>query len=196
VSKFIDITGWQFVKVVPMWPCGRKGKTDKRAYWLCTCSCGAMKVICGQELRTGKTKSCGCLREENRSRLAKARTKHGHRRPGYESLTYISWRSMLARCRNTKHAKYKVYGRKGVRVCDRWRDFRNFLADMGPRPEGTTLGRILDRGDYEPGNAFWMTRAEQGLNVRNNHALSKWESLRATMRKPPVSVGLDREAIA
>lgn len=117
-------------------------------------------------------------------------TSHGHTKGLKKSPTYVSWRKMCIRCTNPRHNKYPVYGGAGVRVCERWRDFRNFLADMGVRPEGTTLGRILDRGDYEPGNCFWMTWAEQGLSRRNNNALLKWQGLpikykrRATKRPP------------
>ena len=100
--------------------------------------------------------------------------KHGHCQ-GSLSRTYKSWQKMVARCRCRTSDRYKYYGAKGVSVCDRWGDFANFLADMGPRPEGTTLGRILDRGDYEPGNVFWMTRDEQRVAYMNNRALRRWE---------------------
>jgi hypothetical protein len=104
---------------------------------------------------------------------------------------------MLSRCYNPSSDRHKNYGAKGIRVTRRWHKFESFLADMGPRPEGMTLGRILDRGNYEPGNVFWMTSAEQGLNVRNNNAMKKWESLRATLTcKPSVSVGLEQIAVA
>jgi hypothetical protein len=123
--------------------------------------------------------------------------KHGHKTSGGESRTYRSWKKMLTRCYNPRHIGYKHYGASGVSVCDRWRDFRNFLADMGPRPTGTTLGRILDMGDYEPGNVFYMTTAEQKLAQMNKRALSKWQSMReASLRKPPASVGLEQTAIA
>lgn len=69
--------------------------------------------------------------------------------------------------------RYEAYGAKGIRVCDRSLDFRNLLADMGLRPEGKTLGRILDRGNYEPGNVFCMTQAEPNPARKNNHALRK-----------------------
>jgi hypothetical protein len=65
-----------------------------------------------------------------------------------------------------------VYGGSGVTVCERWLTFENFLADMGVRPEGTTLGRNLDMGNYEPGNCFWQTSKEQALAKRNKRALS------------------------
>jgi hypothetical protein len=77
---------------------------------------------------------------------------------------------MIQRCINPKRSSYPRYGAKGVTVCDRWRDFVNFLADMGERPIGTTLGRVLDMGNYEPGNCFWMTPEEQSLARRNRKA--------------------------
>ena len=101
---------------------------------------------------------------------------HGHCRGPKNSRTFVSWSRMLTRCNNPKSERYRTYGARGVTVCQRWRRFEDFLADMGPRPEGKTLGRFLDRGNYGPDNCAWMTRAEQGLNMRNNNALKKWES--------------------
>jgi len=68
---------------------------------------------------------------------------------------------MKQRCSNPNHRHYKSYGGKGVTVCERWNTFRNFVEDLGIRPEGTTIGRHLDQGNYEPGNAWWQTAAEQ-----------------------------------
>jgi len=146
------------------------------------------------KIRPGRCAECRRLRASNKP----TPVKHGHSRANNSkpSPTYGSWSNMRHRCQNPKRASYRDYGAAGVRVCDRWQDFRCFLADMGPRPEGTTLGRILDRGDYEPGNAFWMTPPEQLANRWNNYYLPKWESLRATIRKPPMSVGLPSMAIA
>jgi hypothetical protein len=82
---------------------------------------------------------------------------------------------MIQRVTNPNHVSYKAYGGVGITVCDRWKDsFENFLMDKGPRPEGTTLGRILDMGNYNPETAFWMSPAEQGLARRNKNALLKW----------------------
>jgi hypothetical protein len=90
--------------------------------------------------------------------------------------TYVSWWHMIARCRSNTSDGYKHYGAKGVKIVPRWGDFRNFLADMGERPSGTTLGRILDRGNYGPRNCFWMTKPEQGLHQRNNNSLRRWKA--------------------
>lgn len=84
---------------------------------------------------------------------------------GTDTPEYASWYSMIERCTNTKRAAWKYYGGANppVLVCERWRDFRNFRADMGPRPKGTSLGRYEDSGNYEPGNCAWQTSKEQGI---------------------------------
>lgn len=83
---------------------------------------------------------------------------------------YNSWRAMKERCYYKKHTQYKDYGGRGITVCDRWLDrargFYNFLEDMGPRPEGTTLDRINIDGPYSPDNCRWATYVEQSLNKR------------------------------
>lgn len=90
--------------------------------------------------------------------------KHGH----HNSPTYKSWQSMRTRCLNPKADQFHRYGAKGITVCDRWNDFRNFLSDMGVRPSGTTLDRRKNDKGYEPGNCRWATMREQGNNKTNN----------------------------
>ena len=93
--------------------------------------------------------------------------KHGHAAKGW-SPTYRSWMSMRDRCRNPKNSRFAHYGQKGVTVCARWNDFQLFLTDMGERPEGTTLGRYNDSGNYEPGNCAWQTVSEQAKRGSSN----------------------------
>lgn len=71
---------------------------------------------------------------------------------------------MWRRCTDTRREDYERYGAKGISVCERWRTFGNFLIDMGERPAGLTLERKNNKGNYEPDNCVWATRAEQNTN--------------------------------
>lgn len=99
-------------------------------------------------------------------------TKHGHSRKAWKSPTYKSWHAMMKRCHQTGATEYRLYGGRGINVCERWQDFRNFLADMGERPTGHSLDRIDPDGHYEPGNCRWATNLEQQNNKRNNTVLT------------------------
>ncbi len=88
---------------------------------------------------------------------------------------YRSWGAMKNRCENTNDDAYPNYGARGIKVCDRWQDFANFLQDMGPRPAGLSLDRINNDGNYEPSNCRWANRQQQSANRRcPNRVMSKY----------------------
>lgn len=86
---------------------------------------------------------------------------------------FTCWRAMHGRCSNPRNKSYRLYGGRGVRVCERWHDFRLFLDDMGPRPTlAHSIDRIDSNGNYEPGNCRWATPKEQSRNCRSNRMLT------------------------
>jgi hypothetical protein len=144
------------------------GRNSARcALWLCVCTCGNTTIVEGSTLQAGRVKSCGCLRREMCRVMGTNNITHGGRRHGKRTPENCSFTMMLSRCYNPKATGYKRYGGRGIRVCRQWRhSFKNFLADMGTRPVGTTLDRVNPNGNYTRRNCRWRTPAQQQQNTR------------------------------
>lgn len=156
---FVDISGQRFGRLTVLSLAGQA--KDGRFRWLCRCDCGTYTIVRGPKLRSGRTQSCGCLKLDRKG------TKNPNFKHGLSfSPEWHSWDSMIQRCENLKHTSYKNYGARGIKVCDRWHSFENFVSDMGRRPSGHTLDRINNDGNYEPGNVKWSTPKEQAGNRR------------------------------
>lgn len=161
--NFIDLSGrkygnWRVVRFL--------GKTkSNNSVWIARCKCGFRKNVVGTDLVTGKTKSCGCLRDS----LARLRsTTHGF----YGTPEYYSWNAMKNRCLNPRNQGFRNYGGRGIKVCKRWFRFEEFLKDMGRKPSSRhSIERIKNSGHYCPSNCKWGTKVEQGNNRRTNHKL-------------------------
>lgn len=136
--------------------------------WECVCDCGNIKYVSCSSLRSGSTKSCGCLDHE--TKINNNLRKHGYTAAGVKSRTYKTWSGLKTRCYNPNNKGHENYGAKGVGICDRWlNSFENFLEDMGERPIGKTLDRYPNmNGNYEPSNCRWATPKQQGENTRKS----------------------------
>lgn len=138
-------------------------------YWRCVCECGAEKIVRRDCLVGGGSKSCGCLQREV---VVAHSYRHGGAVRGKADRAYVSWKAMLDRCCNPKHEAYERYAGRGITVCARWMDFKNFRADMGERPTGLTLERVDNDKGYERDNCEWVTPKAQANNRRDNIHLS------------------------
>lgn len=131
----------------------------RQSTWLCRCDCGTERIVASQPLRTGKSRSCGCLKSES---IARAHITHG--RSG--SRAYQVWRDMVRRCTDPNAGNWLDYGGRGITICDEWLKFENWNADMGDPPPGMTFERINNDGNYYKANCKWATIAEQNANKR------------------------------
>jgi len=154
----IDLTGKRFGR----WMVIDYGRTEgKRAYWKCKCDCGTVKMVSATNLKSGATKSCGCLNAET---IGERSRKHGLS----GTRLYICWENMLKRCLNPRSTRYSHYGGRGIKVCDDWKSFSCFKdwAFANGYTDVLTIERVDANRDYEPSNCKWIPLSEQSKNRR------------------------------
>lgn len=134
--------------------------------WKCLCLCGGSTITRTDRLKSGQTRSCGCLQRE---RAIEVHSKHGFCSRKYKHSLYTTWSSMRERCSNPNNPGYLYYGGRGIRVCIEWQDPKTFIAwalNNGWSP-GLQCDRIDNDGDYHPGNCRFTTPWKNQQNRRN-----------------------------
>lgn len=164
----------------------KTGKPSRR--WRCECACGGETITKAAKLKSGHTQSCGCLWRE---RI----TKHAHGAAGAgRSRVYRIWDAMVQRCHNPAAHKFDMYGGRGITVCDRWRVFENFLADMGEPARDLSIDRIDNSKGYSPSNCRWATRKQQQRNMRSNHIVT-YRGRRMSVSEAAELAGVKRNSL-
>lgn len=149
--------------------------------WSCA-ECGAFEQPDGSFPHVGEP----CRREA----IRRAKVTHG----ASGTPMHQVWGAMIQRCTNPNSADYPDYGGRGIRVCERWRSFQNFVDDMGSRPSAATIERVDTNGDYEPSNCRWATQTEQARNRRNSF-LIELDGVRLTAPEWSERTGLNARTI-
>lgn len=156
-EKFGRLTVISFAEII-------KSGNGRRYMWNCQCDCGKICVIDASSLKSGNTQSCGCLARETKG---KASIKHGKRK----TPLYNVWTLMKQRCHNETNKSYRLYGKRGIQVCDEWKDdFDKFYAwcmENGYK-KGMQIDRIDTDGNYCPENCRFVTLKENENNRRDN----------------------------
>lgn len=192
----LKLAGKRFGRATVIKQAGRT-KASK-VLWECRCKCGKVFITVASQLKSGHTKSCGCFKNENTSRI---KTTHGH--AAKKTRTYTVWKNMNVRCLCPSQEAYKDYGLRGIKVCKRWRfgtknAFANFLADMGEAKKGLTIDRINNDGSYTKSNCRWVTPSENCNNKRNNRRFTmngKTKTITQWARERGIKPSVVRERI-
>lgn len=138
------------------------GIKNGHALWRFKCDCGENFRTLATYVKSKNVRFCKTCQRRYRNPI---NVKHGY----FGTYTYNSWAAMMQRCNNPKNHKFYRYGGRGIKVCERWLKFDNFLEDMGEKPgKGYSIERKNNDGNYEPGNCKWATNVEQAKNRSSN----------------------------
>jgi len=157
-------------------------------YWVCRCECGTEREVLAAQLKSGGSKSCGCLQ---RFHLAPKSKRHGM----WRHPVYRVWQQMKSRCRDPNNPGYHRYGGRGITVCKRWDDFVLFWEDMGPTwQRGLSIERVDNDLGYQPDNCRWATGYDQTRNMsRNRYIQTPWG--RMTVRDAAAKAGVPHRTV-
>lgn len=163
-GEFIPLVGRRFGRLVVESDAPQRARRSR--YLNCVCDCGTTRQVAYTSLRCGFTRSCGCLKAET---AGKHSITHGLSNFGPE---YDIWVAMVSRCTKVTDPAFHNYGGRGIKVCQRWIEVRNFLSDMGKRPSAQhSVERKNNNGDYSPENCIWGTKDQQVNNTRRNRVV-------------------------
>jgi hypothetical protein len=171
MSKIVNLIGKRFGKLTVL------RRADKSSggsiMWRCKCDCGSTLTVQGNNLKSGHTKSCGCIR----------RFSLGYKDGHIATKLYKVWSQMKDRCNNTNNGNYQYYGGKGIVICEEWSEFNKFhsWAYSNGYKEGLTIDRVDSNKNYCPANCRWVPQSVQVLNRQHGKGVS-WEKRKKRWR--------------
>ena len=194
ITKSADCVGKTFGRLRVTGITYKPQGKQRAVYFLCECECGNITEVWSNDVKRGKTKSCGCLNDEGR---VMNNTTHGQT----GTKLHRTWKNILTRCYNTNFIHYGYYGGRGISVCAAWRNsfesFRDWALVNG-HSDDLTLDRVDVDGNYDPDNCRWVDRTAQSRNrrmLKHNTSGVNGVSYKASINKWQVSIGVDNQRV-